>query len=179
LDVLEFSEPQPRFGHDENVPALSVFVNQNGPVVRLFRLYLFEDAFPLEHDGENVTGVGVRRIVLGEETAQKFLGAFLGKRFWRRGRGRFVARFPKGKWPDIFVALGPCLFAQIFAAKTVAFAKEQRVELLARLEQPPGSRAGVRAMFDRPFVCQARVHRAITGRARRKPRCGGSRFVAR
>ena len=100
------------------------------------------------------------------------------ERFRRRGRRRLVARFPKGKGPDVFVALRPGFFAQIFAAETFAFAKEQGVKLLARLKGPLGSRAGVRAMLDRPFVCQ-RIHRANTRPSPKRFSRGGSRFVAR
>ncbi len=93
--------------------------------------------------------------VLRQETPQNILRVFLFERFRRRGWRRFVARLPKGKGPNVFVALGPGLFAQIFAAEAFAFAKEQGVKLLTRLEGALGSRAGVRSMLDRPIVCRA------------------------
>ena len=83
------------------------------------------------------------------------------------------------KWPDVLIPLRPGFFAQVFAAERVTFAKEQGVELLAGLEWALGSGADISPVFDRPFVCQRRVHRAITAEVRNKPKMGGSRLVAR
>ena len=149
LDMLDFVQPQMHVGHNENVAGLGVFIDQNRPLVRFARLNLLQDAFSLEHDGENVTGVDVRRIVPGQETPQNIFRAFLSERFWWLRRRWLVTHLPEGERSNIFIALRPGLFAQIFPPKPVSFAKEQRVKLFSGLKGTPGfARMRPRLMLD-------------------------------
>src|SRR6266699_1239376 len=57
LHAFYLVEPQLRIGHDEDVASCAMFVNQNTPIRTLLRLHLFQDAFALEHRGENIASV--------------------------------------------------------------------------------------------------------------------------
>ena len=177
--MFEFVEPQLHIGHNENVARLRVFVDQDRPAFRLLGLDLFQDPLSLEHDGEDITGVRVRRVVLRQKAPQKIFRVFFRQRLRRRGRRRLVARLPKRKGPDIFVPLRPGFFAQIFAAKAFAFAEEQRVKLFARLQKPVAVRAQASARclighsFASGFIARTRVL------PQRDSSLGGSRLVAR
>ena len=87
LDGFKLVELQIGVNDGENVPGGWVLVNENALAIAHNLLFDLEEALAFEHDGEDVAGGYVVRIVELNELSQKGLGVFFMNRFvWRRGR---------------------------------------------------------------------------------------------
>src|SRR5436309_1730606 len=180
LHVLQFVETQTRIGHDERVAGGAMFVNQEAALLGIFSFDLFENAFPFEHRGQHVTGVG-RRLFRRNQSTKQLLGVFFCQRLGRGVGQRFVACFPKRKRLDVFVPVLPCFLAQIFAAETIRLAKEERVKIFPGFEWTLGRGAGVSAR--RYCKCVRNGASSVTGKSELKWRywrsSGKLRYSAR
>ena len=116
-----------------------------------------EHALAFEHDGENVTGGRVTRVILLDELSQQRLGGVLVNRVGGR-RGRLVNALPVGNEPFALaravaeLAL-PARFAHVHAAQILrVLVKEQRVQRLPVGKRLRARLAGRRAGLNVPIV---------------------------
>ena len=74
LDTLKIIQPQLGVFHNKLVTIVAVIVDKRETAVIFFRADLLKNAFPLEHHGQDKTGVG-RRICLRNEAPKIRAGA--------------------------------------------------------------------------------------------------------
>ena len=94
LDLFELIEVQIRIGNREDVTGLGMLVDKNSLAVAPELLLHFQDAFALQHHGENVGGGRVARIILRDDFSQHRLGGFLLNGINRMRGRRFVSSVP-------------------------------------------------------------------------------------
>lgn len=100
----------------------------------------FQDAFTLEHDGEDIAGGGVLGIILLYEFAkERFRSVFLNR--LDNWSGRCKDGLPMGNKTFSFASalaeLGlPAIFANVHAAQFCALVKKQRVKRLFISKRP-------------------------------------------
>ena len=159
LDLFELVQMQGRVNDGEHVSALRLFVNENPlPIAHDLLLHL-ENAFPLQHHGENECRRDVMRIVLLDEFSQKRLRGFLFDRF-RRRRRRLIDALPIGD-ETLSIArafaelLLPARSANIRPAECGFLIEKQRMIRLFVGERFAASLAAVAARLNVPLGYQA------------------------
>jgi hypothetical protein len=131
LDLFELVELEVGVNDGENIAGLGMFVNKEAAAFARELFLDLEEAFALEHDGEDVAGGDVAWIVKGDEFAQKGFGGVLGDGVGR-GHGCLEDALPVGN--EAFAVAGtlavlglPARSAHIGTAEVVFFVKEEGV----------------------------------------------------
>ena len=132
LDLFELVEMQVGVGDGKDVAGFGLLINEDAAAFAEDLLFHFKDALALEHDGEDVTGGRVLRIVLFDELAkQGFGGVFLNG--LDDGRGRVENGLPMG---DKALAIAgtitelvlPAVLADIHAAEFGPLIREEGMQ---------------------------------------------------
>jgi hypothetical protein len=121
LDLFELVEVQVGVGDGKDVAGFGLLINEDAAAFAEDLLFHFEDALAFEHDGKDVTGGRMLRIVLFDEFAEQgFGGVFLDG--LDNGRGRVENGLPMGD--KAFAVAGaiaelvlPAVLADIHAAE--------------------------------------------------------------
>ena len=156
LNLFELVEVQVGIGDGKDIASLRLFVNENTAAFADNLLLHLENAFAFEHDGEDVAGGNVARIILLDELAQERFSSVFLNGLDDRGGG-VKNRLPMGDETFAFARavielVLPAVLADVHAAEFRAFVREESVE---RLLIDKGLAAGFTrggAGLDVPFV---------------------------
>jgi hypothetical protein len=130
LDQFQLIQAQVGIGNGKDVAGLGLFVNENAVAIADELLLDLQDSFAFEHDGQDITGGRVLRIVLLDELAQEGLGGLFLDGVGDRRRG-LVNALPMGNEPAATLGIGefilPAGGADVGAAEFGFFVDQQGV----------------------------------------------------
>src|ERR1035437_7575270 len=164
LDLLELVELQGRVADSENVAGAGLFIDKDALPVAHDLLFDLQQALAFEHNGEDITGRDITRVVQLDELAQERLGVLLLNRL-HAGHGRGIDTLPIGDEAfavtrALAVLALPAGLANIGAPKIGFLIEQQRVIRLPVGKRLAAGGASVSARLDVPLG-----HIAVTAAA--------------
>ena len=181
LDGLELVQAQVRIGNGEHIAGPGLLVNEHALAVADDLFLHLEHALALKHDGEDVTGGRVTRVVLLDQFPQQRFGGVLVYRISGRRR-RLVNSLPMRDEPGpaarvAGILLLPARLADVRAPQFRRLIEQQRV-----IDLPVGKRlaarlAGVGAGLNVPFVHEIGRHYHACGETRNPKACARPLFL--
>ena len=175
LDGFELVQPQVRIGNGEHVAGPGLFVNEHALAVADDLFLHLEHAFAFEHDGEDVTGGRVTRIVLLNQLPQQRFGGVLVNRIGGRRR-RFVNSLPMRDEPGAVARVSGTLLLRARLADVRAPQLRRLIEQQRVIDLPVGKRlaarlAGMGAGLNVPIVHEIGRHYRARSETRNPKAC--------